>query len=150
MCSTVRLELSHQGKTDLSQETTLIMSNLDVFEKHTKKMGTLTTLSWNIQDCSMKGGSQKVNESEFTDILNSSTIFCLQETKGPIDIKDYDCINKLRKGSRSGGLCIGVHESFKLCAKMQRIKSKCPDILAIKFTMKPQFSTASITLATLS
>ena len=48
----------------------------------------------------------------FLNILQSSHVFCLQETKGTIKITDCRCYNVLRKNSRSGGLCIGIHQTL--------------------------------------
>jgi len=68
--------------------------------------------SWNIQhrQCSILGPKTQIEE--FADILKASNIFCLQETKGEIHLPNYSCINKLRKPSSSGGLCIGYHRSL--------------------------------------
>ena len=86
---------------------------------------------WNIQHkrCSTLG--PKTELSEFADILTASNIFCLQETKGEIILPNFKCLNKLRKPSNSGGLCIGYHRSLTPgCSSF--IVPECTDIQGIK------------------
>ena len=93
----------------------------------------LEIMSWNMQDCKIKDEGKKTDDKRFLDILNSTLIFCLQETKGEIKIPNYRCYNSLRKRSRSGGVCIGVHQSITKGIKHLN-NTNCPDIQAIKLT----------------
>ena len=71
----------------------------------------------------------KTDDNTFCDILRKSTIFCLQETKMELNITDYKCKTQLRKGSRSGGVCIGIHKS--IADNFTDLKTGCQDIQAI-------------------
>ena len=55
----------------------------------------------------------KVEIPEIRDLFNNHDIFALQETKGVVNFKNYCCFNSNRKGSNSGGVCIGVHKSLQ-------------------------------------
>ena len=94
-------------------ETTMAMSdqvNQTTVSTSQKKisLSNLTTLSWNINDSRSKIQGEKSDNKDFVNILAQHDVFCLQETKGDIKIPNFRCYNKLRKGSRSGGLCIGI------------------------------------------
>ena len=73
---------------------------------------SLDILSWNICDAKDKVLGAKTSLQEFQSQLKDKPIFCLQETKNEIKIADYECWNKLRSDSRSGGLCIGVRKEM--------------------------------------
>ena len=73
---------------------------------------SLDILSWNICDAKDKILGAKTSLQEFQTQLKDRPIFCLQETKNEIKIADYECWNKLRSDSHSGGLCIGVRKEM--------------------------------------
>ena len=89
----------------------------------------LKILSWNIHDSSNGKEGKKVDDDEFRKILTSCPIFCLQETKDELFIPDYQCFNSLRTGTRSGGLCIGIHRSISKQIKL--LKTESPDIQSV-------------------
>ena len=60
-----------------------------------------------------KSEGAKTEIPEICDLINSHDIFALQETKAVVNIKNYCCFNSNRKGSNSGGVCIGVHKSIR-------------------------------------
>ena len=95
-----------------------------------EKEGLLPILNWNIHDLMMSAEGPKTDSAEFTDILTKHAIFCLQETKGKVSLPDYICHNKLRKDSRSGGICIGVHRSIASSTKI--IETANSDFLALE------------------
>ena len=97
------------------------------------EIDNLKILSWNIHDSSNGKEGKKVDENDFRMILTSCPIFCLQETKGEVFIPDYQCFNSLRKGTRSGGLCIGVHRSVSKLIKVT--KTDCPDIQSVTISL---------------
>ena len=72
----------------------------------------------------------KTEDSKFSDILIDSSIFCLRETKITISSPDFQCTNKMRKGSRSGGLCIGIHRT--IADNFKELETGCQDTQAIK------------------
>ena len=74
----------------------------------TNRLG-LDVLSWNINDIMDGTMGSKTTCEDFVKQLTATQIFLLQETKGEVKIPGYTCYNKLRKDSRSGGLCIGIH-----------------------------------------
>ena len=73
----------------------------------------LRIMSWNINDMRDKLHGDKLNVSDFVEVLLGSTIFGLQETKKEVTLVNYRCHNKNRETSRSGGVCIGVHRSIE-------------------------------------
>ena len=89
----------------------------------------LKILSWNIHDSSNGKEGRKTDDIEFMKIVTSCPIFCLQETKSEIFVSDYTCFNSCRKGTRSGGLCVGVHKS--LSKQVKSLKTRSPDIQAV-------------------
>ena len=89
----------------------------------------LQILSWNIHDGMSSAEGPKMDDDRFSAILKKSTIFCLQETKMEINIADYKCQTQLRKGSRSGGVCIGIHKS--VADNFRDLETGCQDIQAI-------------------
>ena len=105
------------------------MPNADLTNRRT----AMRVLSWNIHDLSEKDKGPKTEDMDFMKIFDNCPIFCLQETKGNISIPDYECKNKLRKGSRSGGLCIGVHRSF--AQKFKELDTECEDIQAVTVSL---------------
>ena len=90
-------------------------------------------LSWNIQDGMTSSEGPKTDNTIFCGILRKSTIFCLQETKMEINLPEYKCTTQLRKGSRSGGTCIGIHKS--IADRFINLKTGCQDIQAITTKM---------------
>ena len=78
-----------------------------------KIANNLTVISWNIHDNRCHFG-RKSDLPEFLDVIKDSSFFCLQETKGEVFIQGFKCYNKLRKGSRSGGTCIGVRRDLQM------------------------------------
>ena len=90
----------------------------------------MKVLSWNIQDGMDSSEGLKTSDTGFSNILYKSTIFCLQETKLEVTLPDFVCKNLLRKGSRSGGLCIGIHRS--IAENFKDLDTGCQDIQAIK------------------
>ena len=74
---------------------------------------SLKLLCWNINHSRDKHEGAKVEVPEVCDLFNNHDIFALQETKGVVNFKNYCCYNSNRKGSKSGGVCIGVHKSIK-------------------------------------
>ena len=93
----------------------------------------LRVLSWNIHDQRSRADGTKSDNPEFLRILEDHHIFCLQETKGEILIPNYKCFNKNRAGSRSGGLCIGVHRS--LTTGLVEINTRSENIVCV--TLEP-------------
>ena len=94
-------------------------------------------LTWNINHGSNCVGEKKIDDTDFAKVLKSSEIFCLQETKQSIKLEDYDCFDSLRKNSRSGGLCTGIHHSLKLSYIFTPLATGSEDIQAIKSQMYP-------------
>ena len=60
-----------------------------------------------------KSEGVKTEIPEICDLINSHDIFALQETKAVVNIKNYCSFNSNRKGSNSGGVCIGVHKRIR-------------------------------------
>ena len=100
----------------------------------TNRLG-LDVLSWNINDIMDGTMGSKTNCQDFVKQLTATQIFLLQETKGEVKIPGYTCYNKLRKDSRSGGLCIGIHRQI---SHLVRIVSttKYDDIMAVRLNGK--------------
>ena len=74
---------------------------------------SLRFLCWNINHSRDKIEGPKVDIPEIQDFFKSHDIFALQETKGEVNFSNYCCFNSNRKGSNSGGVCIGVHKSLQ-------------------------------------
>ena len=91
-------------------------------------------MSWNINDHMDKIEGPKIDNPEFTNVLKASDIFLLQETKGDIKIPNYKCFNKLRVGSRSGGLCIGVNRNILKFTNDVKINASYQDIQVLKIS----------------
>ena len=90
-------------------------------------------LSWNINDISDKILGPKTSTQQFLAQLNGQQVFCLQETKAEVKIPGFECRNKLRPDSRSGGLCIGVHR--KIAHLVEPVDTGgFPDIMAVKIS----------------
>ena len=119
------------------------MPNADLTNRRT----AMRVLSWNIHDLSEKDKGPKTEDMDFMKIFDNCPIFCLQETKGNISIPDYECKNKLRKGSRSGGLCIGVHRSF--AQRFKELDTECEDIQAVTVSLGTNNSTGDVELLTI-
>jgi len=95
--------------------------------------GRLKILSWNIENGGSKMTGSKLNNTEFTDILNKHTVVMLQETKKLQEgIKGFKSYRKARTDDkvdgRSGGVCTFVRDSIRQ-ELFYRGKS---DILAVK------------------
>ena len=104
----------------------------------------ISVLSWNIHDIKRKVDGLKTKEKEFLAIAKNNLIVCLQETKRSVKLPDYRCFNKLRKGSRSGGLCMGIHKSLAKQAK--EIETKSEDIQVVSINVGPKTSGKTITI----
>ena len=94
-----------------------------------KETQQISILTWNIHDIMDSAEGSKNEDRNFCNILTKSNIFCLQETKGSFSLPDYRCFNSLRKDSRSGGICIGIHRSLQ--DKIREVKINSPDIQAV-------------------
>ncbi|KAL5270107.1 hypothetical protein ACHWQZ_G000983 [Mnemiopsis leidyi] len=89
-------------------------------------------ISWNINDLGDKICGNKTQSSELVDLIKSCHIFCFQETKKELQFPEYKCINQNRKGSRSGGVCIGIHRSLE--KHIKQLETGDPDIAAISLS----------------
>ena len=117
--------MSHDGASVSSFPSNIASSTTE----HPKDKELLRILSWNIHDGMSSAEGPKTDDDIFCGILRKSTIFCLQETKMEINLTDYKCQTQLRKGSRSGGVCIGIHKS--IADNFRDLKTGCQDIQAI-------------------
>ena len=97
----------------------------------TRSRHSLKFLCWNINHSRDKIEGAKVDIAEIRELLDNHDIFALQETKGEINLSNYCCFNSNRKGSNSGGVCIGVHKSLKAGVTNVRMKST-EDIVVVK------------------
>ena len=97
----------------------------------TRPRHSLKFLSWNINHSRDKCEGAKVDIAEIRKLFNNHDIFALQETKGVVNLSNYHCYNSNRKGSKSGGVCIGVHKSLKPGVTTVPVHSS-EDIIAIK------------------
>ena len=86
----------------------------------TKRKQSLNILSWNVNDIRDQHEGQKTEIPDFSKTLNDHDIFCLQETKGEVNILNFIRFNSNRADSRSGGVCIGVRKS--LSSGIQKVK----------------------------
>lgn len=108
------------------------------------EIDNLKILSWNIHDSSNGKEGKKVDDDEFRKTLTSCPIFCLQETKEDLFIPDYQCFNSLRKGTRSGGLCIGVHRSIS--KQIKTLKTGSPDIQSVTLSLRQSSDHKELTI----
>ena len=92
---------------------------------------SLKFLCWNINHSRDKLEGAKVEIPEIRKLFNSHDIFAIQETKGVVNFSNYLCFNSHRNGSKSGGVCIGVHKSLKSGVTNVPVSSS-EDIIAIK------------------
>ena len=104
----------------------------------------LSVLSWNVNDISDQSLGNKAEIDEFCNIIEMAPIFCLQETKGEVNVPNYRCFNKNRESSRSGGLCIGVQRS--LLNHITPVKTESSDIQAISISKAYTRGDKNITL----
>ena len=95
-----------------------------------QRIGVVT---WNIHDIYSKTEGLKTEDEDFLKIISSHLIFCLQETKRKVTLPDFRCFNKLRVGSRSGGLCMGIHKSLAASAKEIKVKSQDIQVVTLEF-----------------
>ena len=86
----------------------------------------------------------KSEDPDFVQILEKSTIFCLQETKQEFFLPNYKCFNSNRAGSRSGGVCIGVHRS--IIHQVKPVDTECPDFQAITIIPKDENEESRLTI----
>ena len=119
---------------DSKKNTRLDLPTLPVANYLYHKMGLLKVLSWNIHDAMDRIEGPKTNDTDFCKILENNSLFCLQETKQSISVPNFECKNQLRKNSRSGGLCIGIHRS--LASNFKELDTKCEYIQTVKGTLK--------------
>ena len=96
----------------------------------------LPVISWNIHDTMSRQEGPKHEDPDFIKILNKSSIFCLQETKQEFYLQNYKCFNSNRTGSRSGGVCIGVHRS--IIDQVKPVETNCPDFQALTVLPKDE------------
>ena len=83
-------------------------------------------MSWNINHQRDKFEGIKFDIDDVRKRLIAQDLFCLQETKGPVTIKDYTCFNANRRGTNTGirkNLATGVSRV---------LVPNCDDILIIK------------------
>ena len=85
-----------------------------------------------VNDLGDKICGNKTQSSELVDLIKSCHIFCLQETIKELQFPEYKCINQNRKGSRSGGVCIGIHRSLE--KHIKQLETGDPDIAAISLS----------------
>ena len=96
-----------------------------------KPRHALKWLCWNINHQRDKYEGIKFEIPDVKKILCYHDIFCLQETKGPVTVNGFKCFNSNRKGSNSGGVCIGVRKS--IAAGVREVcTGHCEDIVIIK------------------
>ncbi len=88
-------------------------------------------LCWNINHSRDKHEGLKVDIPDISKLLLNHDIFALQETKGVVNFSNYLCFNSNRKGSNSGGVCIGVHKSLKAGVSKVSMDSS-DDIVVVK------------------
>ena len=100
-----------------------------------RKVG-LDILTWNINDNRLSVEGAKSDLPEFKELIESYPIFALQETKGKVSLPNYICYNTLRAGSRSGGLCVGIHKSLEVETKP--LVTNCEDIQAVSVSLTPK------------
>ena len=86
----------------------------------------------------------KSEDPDFVQTLEKSTIFCLQETKQEFFLPNYKCFNSNRAGSRSGGVCIGVHRS--IIHQVKPVDTECPDFQAITIIPKDENEESRLTI----
>ena len=96
-----------------------------------KARHALKILSWNINHQRDKHEGTKFLIPDFKKTLELHDIVCLQETKGPVTLEGFKCYNSNRKGSSSGGVCIGIRKSISSGAKAVNT-STCEDMICIK------------------
>ncbi len=92
---------------------------------------SLSFLSWNINHSRDKHEGAKDGIPEIHKLLLDHDLFALQETKGEVNLSNFCCFNSNRKGSNSGGVCIGVHKSLKAGVSKVHIDAT-EDIIAVK------------------
>ena len=100
-----------------------------------RKVG-LDILTWNINDNRLSVEGAKSDLPEFKELLVPYPVFALQGTKGKVSIPNYRCYNTLRAGSRSGGLCLGIHKSLEV--ETRPLVTHCEDIQAVSVSLAPK------------
>ena len=90
----------------------------------------LSIMSWNIHD-RIENKVDKFKNPEFTKILEKSQIICLQETKGPIKLPNYQAFNSNRLNSHSGGVAILINNNIRKGVKHVKT-TETTDAVAIK------------------
>ena len=112
-------------------------------EEHDQPL-EMSIVSWNIHDTMTRLEGAKSEDPDFVQILEKSTIFCLQETKQEFFLPNYKCFNSNRAGSRSGGVCIGVHRS--IIHQVKPVDTECPDFQAITIIPKDENEESRLTI----
>lgn len=92
---------------------------------------SMSIVSWNIHDNRCPQG-RKSDLPDFIRTINDFKIFCFQETKGEVHMEGYKCFNKNRKGSRSGGICIGIKRELQEGVSLLRTNDE--DFQAVKLS----------------
>lgn len=120
-------------KEIVTEEATTEIKTTMINSKNSVLSRDLKIVSWNIHGLMRAKEGLKSLDEEFTEIIDPHKIFCLQETKREVVFPNYRCFNKLRKGSKSGGLCIGIHRS--LSEGVKEVETGSEDIIAIKLSI---------------
>lgn len=120
------------GEATVEKVSTGMCPKMDRTTIHSQSRD-IKIVSWNVHGIMRASEGPKTEDKCFVDIINSHKIFCLQETKREIFVPNYKCINKTRKGSKSGGLCIGIHRS--LSDGIAQLETSSDDILAVRLTI---------------
>ena len=97
----------------------------------------LKILSWNIHDGMNAVEGLKTDDPEFCGVFSDHLIFCFQETKRETFVSNFKCFNKLRAGSHSGGLCIGIQRGLADVVKPVELKTGSEDIQAVAISPFP-------------
>jgi exonuclease III len=82
-----------------SQDQSLIANN------------SLNLLTWNIQSSNNIEGN-KFEDVKFANIFNKYDIVCLQETRQDVKLSGFRSRCSIRKGQKSGGVCILFKNKF--------------------------------------
>jgi hypothetical protein len=77
----------------------------------------------------------KFEIDEVQKLIAGHDIVCLQETKGQVSLREFNCFNANRSDSNSGGVCTAIWKH--LAAGVVRVHfSNCDDILIVKLKAK--------------
>ena len=103
---------------------------IDAQRMVSKHRNNLIVTSWNIQSRRSSEGD-KFQDDDFLKYFTHD-IICLQETKGPIKLKNYKAFNSNRSDSLSGGVAILYKPEIAHGISLYKT-SISPDFLVIKF-----------------